>query len=136
MAERQYAGAGWVKAALKVDDMSPLGETVADLLGDVFLGVYHLDRKRLAKVDWGNDCHIEFVYRGHLATVDDSMLTVLVVLAHDRMLRVAVEGKANGYLELTFHQRKNRDGQYHERHPFIEQHIAKIRAHYAEAVRL
>jgi len=42
----QYAGANWIKQSLK-KEMSPLGVNVADLLGDVFAGIYHLDQSAL-----------------------------------------------------------------------------------------
>lgn len=133
MRERQYAGADWIKSTLKIENISPLGEAVADLLGDVFQGIYHLDIKQLAKVGWSNPYHIEVVHRGQMATFDDSLLTILVVLAHDRMIRVDITGRANHYLEFTFHQRQNRTGAYHERHPSIEDHITRIRNAYDHA---
>jgi hypothetical protein len=56
--EKGYAGAGWVKA-MTGQTMSPFGENVADLLGDLFLGIYHIERdvRRAELVDPRLDQH-------------------------------------------------------------------------------
>lgn len=124
-----YQGAGWVKLSLK-KELSSLGESVADLLGDVFKGIYHLPDTALNKVKWDNDYCIEFTYYGSLETVDFNLLTILVVLAHDRMIRVSIRGIGPGYMRLQFHQRNARTGSMSERYPTIETHIEQIREHY------
>lgn len=122
----QYQGSDWVKRSLK-KSMSPLGIQVADLLGDVFLGIYHLDYMALKRVNWDDDC-ISFVLSYHtLSTVDSNELTKLVVLCHDRALRMDIKSVAPKRLELTFHQRV-RDGDFYHTCPTIEEHINKIRA--------
>jgi len=123
----QYAGADWVKLSLKVKDMSPLGESVADLLGCVFLGIYHLPSSSLRRVDWSNKEYIEYHLHWHgLATVDSRELTALVVLAHDRMLRIDITALAPHLLKLCFWQRK-REGGGSVRCPTMEDHIKTIR---------
>ena len=123
----QYAGADWIKSAFEVE-LSPLGRNVADLLGDVFFGIYHLDHKALRRVDWGNDHHICFSLGWHqLSTFDTDELTRLVVLCHDRMIRCSIEARTHKHLGLIFHQRQNRNGDFYERHPTIEHAIEKIR---------
>jgi hypothetical protein len=124
-----YAGAGWVKTSLK-KRLCPLGEAVADLLGDVFRGIYHLPSTSLNKVKWDDNYCIEFTYYGDLATVDFNLLTTLVVLAHDRMIRVSIQGVGPGYMRMMFHQRKSRTGSVSERYPTIETHIEQIREHF------
>jgi hypothetical protein len=125
----KYAGSDWIKSALKVK-MSPLGEAVADLLGDLFFGIYHLDTKALRRVDWANDNHIVFSLGWHsLSTCDFDELTRLVILCHDRAIRCSVAASTHKYLELMFHQRQ-RDGGYSERHPTIEQAIEETRKAY------
>lgn len=115
-----HSGAEWIKAAFKIENMSPLGATVADLLGDAWCGIYHLETKDLKAVDWANNQYIEFVLRDKpLATFDSGELTRLVFLAHDYAIRVNVEAKHRRQLLLTFHQRK-REGGIWERHPTIE----------------
>lgn len=126
-----YSGSEWVKSNFQVNDMSPLGEKVADLLGDVFYGIYHLDDKALKRVQWNNTHHIEFSL-GHrsLSTFDGDALTALVVLAHDRMLRMEITASTHDYLCLMFHQRHDRSGKMGYRCPTMEDHVAEIRGRY------
>jgi hypothetical protein len=119
-----YAGADWVRRSLKVENMSPLGERVADLLGALFLGIYHLDEKWLNRVDWSDDYVIKINIYGSLSTIDGDQLTRLVVHAHDAMLRVSIRAATVNYLELMFHQRKVRDGSISDRCPTIEKAVA------------
>lgn len=126
----QHAGADWIRSALK-RSLSPLGENVANLLGDVFCGIYHLDDNQLKKVDWGDPqvVSVRLYYRS-LGTYDDEFLTRLVVFAHDRMLRISISAKAPNLLELMFHQRKERKGDGWQRMPTMEQHLADLRRYY------
>jgi hypothetical protein len=124
-----YAGADWVERSLK-KKLSPLGRNVADMLGDVFKGIYHLPSNSLRKVDWGDPSCIEYTYYGCLETVDFNLLTILVVLAHDRMIRISIRGIGPGYMRLMFHQREKRTGSIYERYPTIEDHVKQIREHY------
>ncbi len=125
-----YAGADWIQSALK-RELSPLGEAVADLLGDVFTGIYHLDAKQLAKVEWDDNQSITVrLYYQSLSTFDDENLTRLVVFAHDRMVRVSISAVAPKLLELMFHQRHTRTGGVWERMPTMETHLAAIRKYY------
>lgn len=60
------------------------------------------------------------------ATFDSSLLTLLVVRAHDRCVRVDIShGFPNGIV-IDFHQRK-RDGAFCTRHPTIEAHMTTLR---------
>ena len=122
-----YSGASWIKRSLK-KEMSPLGEAVANLLGRVHRGIYHLRTSALERVDWSNNQWIEFVYDGNMATVDFPDLTMLVVFAHDEMIRVSLEGCGPRYMRMIFHQRDSREGGMSERYPTIEDHIEKIRS--------
>lgn len=102
----KYAGSDWIKSNFKVE-LSSLGEAVADLLGDLFYGIYHLDSTALKKVDWANDHHIIFILGWKsLATTDFDELTRLVILCHDRCIRCEISPRAFHYLELIFHQRQ------------------------------
>lgn len=121
-----YSGARWIKNSLK-KEMSPLGEAVANLLGRVFRGIYHLNRSALDRVEWGEKNHIRFVYDRELSTVDFNELTMLVVFAHDEMIRVSIRGIGPSYMELLFHQRESRTGSLMDRCPTIEDHITQIR---------
>lgn len=101
----RFAGADWVKAHPGKPDVSPLGELVADLLGDMYAGIYHIERS-LRKVDWSEQDCLSVTLPGGMATVDHDLLTRLVYLAHERALRVELEGVGPGYLRLTFWQRE------------------------------
>jgi len=138
--ERIYKGADWIETVLRLeaerrgenpDDvkMSDFGRKVADLLGDLFYGIYHIDKEALhPRVDWSNERHIEIViHEGQMATYDFGYLTRFVVLCHDRCIRGAIQGAAPRYLRLIFHPRK-REGTPSETHPTMEEHIEMQRS--------
>lgn len=129
----QYAGSGWIAALEESKDMSPLGIDVANLLGDVFLGIYHIDSKKLRAVDWFNPEYIEVPINASLCTVDFDHLTRLLVLAHDRMIRVDINGLWRNWLLLKFHQRHTRTGERWQRYETLEDHAAVLRNHYGAA---
>lgn len=60
---------------------------------------------------------------GCLSTFDSDDLTRLVLLAHDRCIRVQVEQGGPNRLRIAVWKR-GREGQFCERHPTIEQAIA------------
>jgi hypothetical protein len=126
MSERQqYAGSDWLRQAGRITNISPLGEAVADLLGDLFYGIYHLDGA--AGMDWSNNDYIEIrMMSGAWATFDPCDLTRLVFLAHDRCLRVDINPRSHRSLTLLFHQRK-REGGVWARHPTLEEAVAEHR---------
>jgi len=127
-----FAGADWIESALRYDgQMSILGRTVANLLGDLFFGIYHMNTTSLRKVDWSDSHCISVTVDTELATFDSDALTRLVVLCHDRMIRCSVQGLAPGYVRLMFHQRHKRDeGSRWERHPTLEAAAEQIRGYY------
>jgi len=106
-----------------------LGALVADILGQVWQGIYHLPAhggKGLC-ADWTNEQMIEVLLRvPELATFDGMHLTALVILCHDHCLRLSIQPRCKA-LRLQFHPRQGRDGRMFERHPTIEQHIETIR---------
>jgi hypothetical protein len=123
-----YAGADWVAKVTK-QQMSELGKEVANLLGNLYAGIYHIQRPAI-KADWTNNNWIEIVVRSDsFATYDLDLLTRLVVLCHDACLRCQLDARAPGYIRLMFHRRK-RAGSIFERHPSIEDAIKKIRGDY------
>lgn len=128
-------GSAWIQQAFKRNDMSPLGEKVADLLGDVWSGIYHMDTNMLKAIDWTNPHFIEVDlprHSGELATYDGNKLTILVIRAHDKMLRLSIEALPNkmGVMRLMFHQRTTRVGNLFERMPTIEAHVKHLRQYY------
>jgi hypothetical protein len=143
--EMAYAGADWLKQNLvyavergaKVkgkpvrSDVSPLGATVAEALGFVYRGLYHLPWPPLERAEWWNDQRVEVsVSDDDLATWDWNLLTVLVVVCHDLGLRLAVHSGGPRRLKLYFTQRTAREGDISKRMPTIEDQIATIREAY------
>ena len=99
------------------------------LLADLYLGFHHVHG---ALHEWGDGIKFN-TYITRLATFDFDGLTRLVLLAHDRMIRVEVIPSGPRMIGLTLHKRHKRDGSMYERHPTIETAIAAHRKHY-EAV--
>lgn len=62
-----------------------------------------------------------------MATFDFDGLTRLVVLAHDRCIRVELRSSGPGLIGVMTHKRKGRDGPIHDRHPTMEGNMAEIR---------
>lgn len=122
-----YAGASWVEKSLK-RKLSPLGIAVANLLGRVNKGIYHLSTVSLNKVEWESLYYMEYIIYGELSTVDFNLLTALVVYAHDEMVRVTIRGCGPGYMKMQFFQRNSRTGTMSERYPTIEDHITMLRS--------
>jgi hypothetical protein len=63
---------------------------------------------------------------GSLATFDADDLTRLVLLAHDRCIRVEVGQGGPNRLRIAIHKRE-REGRMYGRHPTIEQAISSFR---------
>lgn len=128
-AERRHAGADWLEQnyGRRCGPISPLGRSVADLLGDLAQGLYHLDGEALAKTNWTNPVFIDIVlpYQSW-ATYDFDQLTQLVILCHDRCIRAEIAGASRGKTRLLFHGRQ-RTGGMSERHPAIEEAIKRCR---------
>jgi hypothetical protein len=121
----KYSGADWIEHSLK-KELSPIGREVADILGQAYLGIYHLERQTY-KVDWSNKHHIEIVVYGSLNSYDDDILTRLIVLCYDRMIRLQIDARAPGYFRLMFHQRNTREGDIYHRLPRLKDQINLIR---------
>lgn len=99
MSERN--GSEWVISALGRQP-SPLGCQVADILGYVWQGIYHIGRSALERVKWEDEGLVSVVIKGELATFDNDYLARLVILASDADLRLGIEGKGPHYLKLSF----------------------------------
>jgi hypothetical protein len=93
------------------------------MLCDLFRGAHHL---RGAVKPCGQGIETNQRY-GNFATFDYNNLTRAVVMAHDRCIRFEIEPSGPGLLKLSLHKRHTREGQMHERHPTLEEHIASIR---------
>lgn len=127
-----YAGAEWIEENIRANGqpivMSSVGRKAADLLGELFEGIYHLDQKMLMKTDWSNNLWIKIsISHRSLSTVDFNMLTMLVFLAHHLALRVTVEAGARNHLWITFHERQ-RGGSFFENHPTLDQAVEHFKS--------
>lgn len=111
-------------------DLSPLGATVAEALGYVWRGIYHLRPSLLERVKWANPRCVCISVPTGLDTWDDDRLTRLVVVCHDLGLRLEVDAAGPKYLRLTFYQRLKREGPISERMPTLDDHVASIREGY------
>lgn len=76
---------------------------------------------------WEYGKGVSFVVRSYFATYDCDGLTRLVVGAHDRCIRVEVEGCGPKMLRVSMWPRNGREGRLYERHPTLEQAAASIR---------
>ena len=123
-----YAGADWLDEVRK-EPVSEFGRRVADLVGWWQRGIYHLQNDVL-RADWSGDRFITFtIYSNGLSTFDNSMLTRLVVGAHDRAIRVEISPAGPHRLRLMFHPREPElEELFHRRHPTIERAIEYERA--------
>lgn len=122
----KYSGADWLASAMHLE-LPPFAARVADIVGQVYRGIYHLNARDLRASTWGEDCCTVRVW-GDLATFDAPHLTELVVLCHDACIRLDISPRGMHHFELMFHPRKPK-GAIHERHPSIEAAIAQIRGH-------
>ncbi len=86
--------------------MSPLGVRVADILGQVNRGIYHI-RDAARNTDWTNRDYIRVPgYWQDLSTVDGNALLILVVLCHDSQIRLTIKPHAFKTVTLFFSQRQ------------------------------
>lgn len=92
----RYAGAEWARAHYKCDKVkwvhTPFSDTVFDLLGQCWYGVYHLDAKdELPLAEWDERYFRIPITNGGLATWDSNTLTNLVILAHLAGVRLEID---------------------------------------------
>lgn len=109
--------------------LSPLGKRVAQIIGTVWAGIYHLEQNAYLheRTKWDDAHCIRIVFRGTLSTVDFNDLTKLVVLCHDYCVRCEIVAKAPCYLELAFSHRERETTSLPKHwytHPTIEEALA------------
>lgn len=121
--ETFYSGADWVEKALGVK-VSALGRSVADLLGELFRGIYNMNQKHLRETAWDKEdiiqVHVAFA---DWSTYDFDNLTRLVFLAHHRALRVEMRPMAKSHMRLRFSQRQRLDRAFYEYHPGLQEAV-------------
>ena len=131
----KYSGSEWVESINKCDyrsgkTISPLGKKVADILGQAFRGIYHIN-KDILRADLSTESYIALTISGwrDWATFDDNLLTVLVVLCHDAGIRMEIQPSGPRYFRLLFHQR-GWNGTMSKRMIKLDDHVKMIRDHY------
>ena len=72
------------------------------------------------------------VYSGRLSTFDFDQLTTLVLLAHDRCVRVELANGGPSRTGVILHRRRAREGCTSQRHPTIETALMLHRRHWHE----
>jgi len=90
-----------------------------ELLCDLFGGKHHI---RTPIYEWGFGIRVTAPDH-RLSTFDFSLLTSLVLLAHDRCIRVEISNGGPRRVAINLHKRHKREGSMFERHPTIEQAI-------------
>jgi len=123
-------GAEWIKKSLMIE-LSPLGARVAELLDDVFDGIYHI-AEQVKEAEWTNNHYIQIRCSRDFSTYDSNLLTKLVFAAHQYAIRVEVNPRSNKYLTLLFHGRQ-RGGRGFEHHPTIEEAVEQWNKYHPKA---
>ena len=119
----EYTGSDWLRKNKK--ELSPLGEKVGNLLGELCSGIYHMDKEAM-RADFSNKHMIRVCVRdSDFATYDSNKLTRLVFLCHERNVRVSIKGAAHGYLWLDFVE-VDRAGFFADRHPTLAESIQRL----------
>ena len=119
----------WLQRQLKYP-MSDFGRDVAQIVGIVWRGIYHLQQSSFLheRTNWADDQYIEMVILDEgLATFDGARLTGLFILCHDRCVRLEINSASSRYIRLKFQRRHGRSGEIWARHPTMEDAIKNWR---------
>ena len=120
-------GADYIRRYVE-PEISEFGVAVADFLDAFYGGIHHLATTTLRKMEWKAQDYIAMCVYGGLSTCDFDELTRLVILAHDRCIRVEVEAAAPKYLRLIFYKRRREPSAPARHHPTLEEAVTRIRA--------
>lgn len=107
---------------IKPEAMTPDQRECYQLFCDLVGGEHHISG---TVFDYGRGIKCS-VYSGVLATFDSDRLTRLVVMAHDRCIRVEICTSGPGRVGIVLHKRHTREGCTSRRHPTMEQALATI----------
>ena len=103
--------------------------TDKEVLGELYLAIYHMDQPSLRQSDWANnDFIVVTIGYASMATFDDNLLTRLVFLAHHQALRISLKSEKRRIrsISLTFSQRQ-RTGDLYFRHPTLDEAVAAFK---------
>jgi hypothetical protein len=104
---------------------SEFGLKVARILDDIW-ALYNIPRQT-KKADFSHGHRVEVLWDRDLETFDFDWLTQLVVRCHDECVRLSIGPCNMRYVRMMFHARE-REGSTPERHPTMEQAVARIRS--------
>lgn len=95
----------------------------------------HISVRRIPEKSWTNKWQFIVCFHRDVSTFDFDLLTRLVFLAHDLLIRVELSAAAPRYLRITMSPRLFREGNFNDRHPTIEEALKAWRGnqtHYRE----
>ena len=124
---RQYAGADWLEKTWsyrKPRKLTAFARLVADIIGAVWKGIYHLDYGKTLRENFEFDERmVQLILPRTISTYDFSDLTELVILCSAYSVRLEICPHNFNYLKLYFHRRQppRRNDSVSERHPNIAQ---------------
>lgn len=126
-----YSGAEWIEKQKGIK-LPEFQTRVANMLGIVFRGIYHIGNE-VMRADWlcKHNEHEHTISitasdgRGRFSTYDSSTLTELVLLAHKMNIRVSIFAATHGYLRLVFME-VGEWGFFEDAHPTLEQAVANL----------
>lgn len=123
-AARYGWGARWLRQNNK--EVSEAGARVAELVDWVWDGIYHCEGATRAA--WNGDRVAVVVRAPHftsnLTTFDGSLLTKLVIGAHDHAIRVGVSAVSPTYVKFDFWPRARNEHPFSS-HPKLEERLTK-----------
>jgi len=103
-------------------------EQAVDFFSALYGGKHHIPGARYGDAKnvkvWGTGWSVS--HYGDLSTYDFDMLTRLVLLAHDRCVRACIRQGGPGGVKVCISAR-DREGGFSERHPTIEEALARFR---------
>jgi hypothetical protein len=120
-------GAEWLVS--RIPSASTLGRRVADILNTVWRGIYHISDADLLLTEdnWSHEHVVEIRIYSWVSTFDDDQLTALVILCHDRCVRLCIGPRNMHYITLRFTLRGRRGG-INRYHPTLEAAIERVRS--------
>jgi hypothetical protein len=98
----KYSAADWLEKELG-QGLPGIGIRAANVLGQTFKGIYHLEKAVLSKkAQWTDTNEVKVTIANQLATYDDPSLTRLVFCCRSAGLCLRIQGRGPGYLRLLF----------------------------------
>ena len=124
---REYAHENhyrWIENTYKIK-CSPLGKTIANIIGYVADGIYNAPIKP-EKIEWDNNYYIYVTWKGDLTNWDRWNLSKLFILCVHKLVRFSIEPTSPTVLTLCFNQRESREGGVSHCLPSIEELVRLV----------